>query len=252
MSWLTLIVDDEYMARKNLELMLAPEPDLELLPSVSNAAGALEAIRVHPVDLLFLDIRMPGKSGIDLLRDLGEEARVPFVVLVTAFDSYALEAFELDARDYLVKPFGEARLQKTLVRAREQLELCSAQDVTRMLRAAAATEPEPKRLVLEVDGGVQLIDPAELTWVEAADHYLILHTTSAQPIVRMPLRDLAAQLPDFLRIHRSTLVNPTHVARCVRHPLRGPTVALGDGTSLPISRRRWPEVRARLSGVKSE
>ena len=248
MSWSTLIVDDEFMARKNLELMLETEPDIALLPSVSNATRALETIRTETVDLVFLDIRMPGKSGIDLLRDLGEEERVPFVVLVTAFDSYALEAFALDARDYLVKPFGEARLQKTLARARDQLEARSAQDVTRILRAAAASEPEPKRLVLEVDGGVRLIDPTELIWIEAADHYLILHTIGENAIVRMPLRELASRLPDFLRIHRSTLVNPDHVDACARK-LRGPTLTLRDGTTLPVSRRRWPEIRARLGDM---
>ncbi len=253
MRWLTLIVDDEPLARRNLEVLLSDERDLELLPSVADADTALATMRARTVDLLFLDIRMPGRSGIDLLRDLYAEdlPRVPFVVLVTAFDSYAVEAFDLDARDYLVKPFSEERLQVTLTRARNQLAMARAQDPGTVLRAAVASEPEAGRLVLETDDGLELIEPAELVWVEAADHYLILHTTRGKPIVRKTLRELDASLPGFVRIHRARLVNPAYVVRCRKLPLRGAVVELRDGTVLEVSRRRWAEVRAAMASALS-
>jgi len=244
MTWTALIVDDEPLARKNLEIMLAGEADLRLLPSAANAMEAGDVLREKRVDLLFLDIRMPGRSGIDLLRELQEAPRVPFVVLVTAFDRYAIEAFELDARDYLVKPFGEDRLQKTLRRAREQLGNSNAQDLARL--AAFAEAGDPARLTLEVDGDLMILKPDEIAWVEAADHYLIIHSAHGRPILRKPLRDFEKLVPSFARIHRSTLVNPAHVTRCRRAPLGGGMVELRDGTVLNVSRRRWKEVRSGL------
>jgi two-component system LytT family response regulator len=226
---------------------------------VGEARHGREAVRVLNAlapDLVFLDVQMPELDAFDVLRAL-DPRHVPAVVFVTAYESFAVRAFELHALDYLVKPVEEDRFHQTVARARarlrsrEALEL--AQRLSRLLagggEAAVLRSPPPaRRLVIGTAGADLIVDVSDIEWIEADDYYSAVHVHGRRQLARESLASLEARLDrtQFARVHRSAIVNLAHI-REVRGPLNaGSVIVLRNGTELPVSRRRRPELAEAL------
>lgn len=238
-----IVVDDEPLARLRLETLLAEDPAFEVVASIGDPHAALARIVAEPPEVVFLDVRMPSLDGIRLLAALRESVapeRRPYVVLVTAFDRYALEAFELEALDYLVKPFADARFRSTLERARERL---------RQRERSAAAPADAGPLVALGEGARSVrIAPAAITWVESSGHYLLVHTRARSHLVRGSIAEAEEQLGPhgFLRVHRGALVQPARVESVEREG-SDRELRLMDGSRVAVSRRRWAAVRDALA-----
>ncbi|HEX6095382.1 MAG TPA: LytTR family DNA-binding domain-containing protein [Thermoanaerobaculia bacterium] len=240
-----VVADDEPHARKTIRLLARRDPEIELVAECRNGAEALDAIREHKPDLVFLDIQMPRLDGFDVLELLGEEA--PAIVFVTAYDQYAIRAFEVHAIDYLLKPFTDERFEKALARAKE---LVRRHETERAKHAqlTAAHRSFKQRFMVRTAGRVVFLKAEEIDWIEAADYYARLHAGANSYLLRESMNDLQATLdPDtFVRIHRSAIVNLDRVREM--HPLfRGELmVVLHDGTQLRMSRNRREELESRF------
>ena len=251
-----VVADDESLARRMLTTLLAGERDAVVVAECDNGPGTIEAVRAHAPDVLFLDVRMPGASGIEVLEQLGPAA-VRAVVLVTAFDDYAVAAFDHHALDYVLKPVDANRFRATMQRVRERLrEHRSATLAEAALKdfahayGAAGGEPRGEylaRLVIRSTRSVTVVDVADVDWVEADDDYLKLHTGARVHLVRGTLSALETQLDPaaFVRIHRSTIIRISRVKKLVPYFHGDYSVRLIDGTRLRLSR----SYRARLSAV---
>ncbi len=247
-----LIVDDEPLARETLELSLAGDPEIAVVGSCSGPQAAALAGETRP-DIMFLDVQMPEVGGFDLVEALGPGA-VPVIVFVTAYDQYALRAFEVHALDYLLKPFDDRRFRETLRRAKERLRSHSAPSIHERLldlleeRERAARRFVGRFVVRDRDRSI-FVPAAAVDWIEAADDYVVLHAGSETHLVRERIAELEERLdPEmFARIHRSTIVNIDRVREL--HPLfRGDsTIVLTDGTQLRLSRSRRAEFERRLT-----
>lgn len=243
----TLIVDDERLARVKLRNFLERHEDVEVIGECDGGASAITAIeRDHP-DVVFLDIQMPGIDGLEVVRKLD---RLPQIVFVTAHDRFAVEAFELEAIDYLLKPFDRQRLAQTLERLRRR----SAEEATTRLQTLlerfdrAGTSDQPfERFVVRSNGRMVLIDPEDVNWIEAEGNYARLHTEGRSPLIRAALSSLETQLESrgFRRIHRGILVNFSRVTEIQRGVGDDFVVLLSTGERLSMSRR----YRARLKGL---
>jgi two-component system, LytTR family, response regulator len=255
----TLIVDDEDLARRGLRTLLRREPDVEVVAECGNGREALEAITRCGPDLMFLDIQMPGKTGFEVLADI-EEAKCPYVIFVTAFDRFALQAFDVNALDYLLKPVNEARFRAALSRARTALS--SARDdalVGRFLRMAAelrqpaagsAPASSVDRLPVKANGRIMVVRTAEIDWIEADHDYVLLHVGDKSWMLRETIAsiELRLALSGFVRIHRSALVNVDRV-RELRPRSKGEfDVVLRDGRQLKMTRNYRAAVE-RLVGL---
>ncbi|AHG93747.1 response regulator receiver (plasmid) [Gemmatirosa kalamazoonensis] len=235
-----LIVDDEPLARDNVRLALAREPDLTVVGECGDGDSAVEAIEALRPDLVFLDVQMPGLDGFDVIDRVGV-ARMPGVVFVTAYDAHALRAFEVHALDYLLKPFDDARLRDAVGRARRgdgALEQRLAALVEQMARRASGSEPYLTRFVVRRGDRASLVRAVDVDWIEADGNYVVLHTRGAAHRLRVSLRTLAEQLDPrvFARVHKSTIVNLDRV-RELQPWFGGDYVAiLQDGKQLRVSR----------------
>lgn len=249
-----LIVDDEPPARAILRRMLQEHADIEISGECANGQSALKALRAHPPDLLFLDIQMPEMDGFALLEALGEE-RMPAVIFVTAYDHYAVRAFEVAAVDYLLKPFDHERLDKALQRARaslrEQNNNDRAEQVLRLLTQMHARSEYLERFVVKQNGRVALIPAADVDWIEVEGNYLRLHTGKTAHLIRETLNNLETRLDPrrFLRIHRSTMVNLDRVQELHVHFNEEHLVILKDGRQLTLSRRYRDKVSQALGAA---
>ena len=242
--WRTIIVDDEPLARQTLRLLLAREQDFTIVAECGHGADAIDAIRREHPDVLFLDVQMPEVDGFDVLRVLGPDA-VPAVIFVTAFDRYALQAFEQHALDYLLKPFSDERfadvLGRTRVRLRERTFASMAERLSELLSARA---PE-RRLLVVRDGTRTVVLPHDdIVWIEAEDYCARIHLRGRTLLVRDSLRALGDSLDrvGFVRVHRSAIAN----VACIREiePLASgdQRLTLSDGTVLKVSRTHRAEV----------
>ncbi len=236
----TLIVDDEPLARARIRRFLEDEADVELIGECTNGLEAVDSIRKIKPDLVFLDIQMPEKDGFEVLKMLGSD--VPTVIFVTAYDTYALQAFDVHALDYLLKPFGRERLQRALTRAREQIERRRFGDLDeRIASLIADLKPEKKfleRLVVKSVGRVFFLKVDEIDWIEAAGNYVKLHTGSEAHMIRETMNGIEAKLdPErFLRIHRSTVVNIDRIKELQPMFSGDYAVIMTNGTELALSR----------------
>ena len=252
-----LLVDDEPLVRDHLRELVEAQGDFAVAGECRNGSEALEAVRTLRPDLLLLDVEMPGMTGLDVVAALGNEA--PRVVFVTAYDRYALSAFDLHAVDFVLKPVDEERLRRALRRAnaevrRGEINRLSRRLVTLLREMGADIEPaelpEPEdvvpapteeqpitRLSIRNRGRWTLVDVQDVDWIEAAHVYSKVHAGGRAYLLRQPLRRLEHSLPDiFCRIHRSTIVNAMRV-REVRAISHGEyVVTLHDGTPLKVSR----------------
>jgi two-component system LytT family response regulator len=255
----TLIVDDEDLARRGLRTLLRRENDVEIVAECRNGREALEAITRSEPDLMFLDIQMPGKTGFEVLAEVAE-GKCPYVIFVTAFDRFALQAFDVNALDYLLKPVNEARFRAALSRAR--VALSSTRDdalVGRFLRIAAelrqpgaANIPASAtdRLPVKANGKIMVVRTADIDWIEADHDYVLLHVGDKSWMLRETIAsiELRLALSGFVRIHRSALVNVDRV-RELRPRSKGEfDVVLRDGRQLKMTRNYRAAVE-RLVGL---
>ena len=230
-----LVVDDEPLARSNILVLLQRNPEIEIVGESGSALEGLNLIRKHHPDLVFLDVRMPEYDGFDILEMLGRDAP-PAVIFVTAYDQYALKAFDTGALDYLLKPFSNARFARALERAKDRIAL------------RASSPPKMDRFTIKSAGRVLFVAASEVDWIEAADYYASLHVGSKSHLVRRSMNELESDLDPsrFCRIHRSAIVNLDRV-RELRFDSDGEyELVLADGTKLRLSRRYRKEVQARL------
>ena len=249
-----LIVDDEPLARERLRELLRAEPQLEILPDPTDFAEAVEAIEARKPELVLLDVEMPGGTGFDLIREVGPE-RFPAVIFVTAFDEYAVDAFEWNALDYLVKPVRAEPLRRALDRVRSRLECDSLADLSERLAKAVeerkGSRRHPPRVRLPKEGGFELLPVREIDWIEADAKFVKLHTRGRTHVVRGMLGRFEARLDPtrFVRIHRSAIVNLDRVARFEWSGAGAHSVVLRDGTRLPIARGNRTKVYG-LAGIE--
>jgi two-component system LytT family response regulator len=234
----TVIVDDEPLARSNLTVLLGRDPEIAIVGECGSGAEAVEAIRDAKPELLFLDIQMPECDGFDVLSLLGKDVP-PAVVFVTAYDQYALRAFEAGALDYLLKPFDTSRFERALGRAKEKI--AKGKDQPRKL----------DRLVVKSAGEVLFVKLSEIDWIEAADYYAGLHVGAKTHLLRRSMSELEQDLdPDvFCRIHRSAIVNLGQVRGLKPGEDGESRLLMDDGTELRLSRRYRKQVQLRL-GVR--
>lgn len=251
-----IIVDDEPAARRTLREYCATQADLQVAGEYGDPQAALDAIRVQPPDLLFLDIQMGTMSGLELARAL-DPARLPLIVFVTAYDKYALEAFEVNAIDYLLKPFDEARFAAAVQRARTRHGACDSNERSAALDALLArlgpgARPEAPRLLAESGGRMHMLDAASIEAVESDRNYVRLRVGRDAYVARSTLQqaEQALQSQPMLRISRSCLINMNHV-REVSRTLRGDFIlVLAGGTTLTSSEGHRDKVREYLDRLR--
>jgi two-component system LytT family response regulator len=238
MSVRVVVADDEPIARKRLTRLLESEADAELVCACANGLETLDAIRRHGPDLLFLDVQMPGLDGFGVLSALREPP--PAVVFVTAHDTYALQAFEANALDYLLKPFDAERFHRAYQRARDRLRLpqsgLEAGRLTDLLEQLA--RPKLDRIAVRTDGRVYFVRITDIDWVETAGNYVRLHTGKTEHLLREPLASLEGRLDPvrFIRIHRTRLVNAERIKEMQPWFSGEFILILHDGTRLKVSR----------------
>ncbi len=233
-----LIVDDERPARDKLRHMLAQEAGITAIEEARDGVEALERLPVFCPDLLLLDIQMPEVNGLDVAASLPSPA--PLVVFVTAYDEYAIRAFDANAIDYLLKPYDQPRLQRALQRARERL-------ASKVAPAPAAPLPVHQLLIPERHG-TRVVKVEQIQWIETADNYIILHTTDGAPLMRQTLSGLLDKLgPRFIRCHRRAAVQIAWISSIVNLEKGDGELLLRDGARVPLSRQYRAEVTARLA-----
>jgi two-component system LytT family response regulator len=250
----TLIVDDESLARRGLRLRLEDHPDLELVGECDNGWAALDAVAELRPDLMLLDIQMPGMDGFEVVRRLQSDS-MPMIVFVTAFDQYAVEAFEINAVDYVLKPVEEERLKSAIERAvahhlkqdladqkqnlvKVFMEITGADPTEVEELASGSAAGYPDRLSIRDGDETRRVPVAEIDWVDAAGDYMCVHTGQDTHIMRITMKQLESMLNPlhFLRIHRSTIVNSQRI-ESARHLSNGEyLLSLTGGAQLKVSR----------------
>ena len=217
----TLIVDDEPLSRRKIREFLREDREIEVVGECGNGTQAVSAVRSVTPDLLFLDVQMPGMDGFAVLEELREE-HMPFVIFVTAFDKYAVKAFEVRALDYLLKPFHRERFSRATERAKAQIRAAAGGDFTAQIRdLIQELRPQARyleRVIVKTSGTVFFLKTDEIDWISAEENYVRLHCGKASHLLREKISNLEAQLDPgrFQRIHRSTIGISTAFRNCIR------------------------------------
>jgi two-component system LytT family response regulator len=245
-----LIADDEPVARRRIKRLLKAQPDVEIVGEAGDGLAAVEAIRAQAPDLVFLDVQMPEIDGFGVIAALG--TRVPAVIFVTAFDQYAVSAFEVHALDYLLKPFTRQRFDEAVARARQHLTRGDAGVEARLaalIERVTAGSPYLSRIAVRTEKRIRLVETGDIDWIRSADNYVTLRAGGKEYLLRETMDRLEEQLDPhrFARIHRSTIVQVDRITEL--HPsLHGDfAVILRDGARLTLSRSYRDRV-ARLLG----
>lgn len=230
-----LIVDDEPLARSNVAVLLQLDPDIEVVGECGSGLEALPQIRKLKPDLVFLDVQMPECDGFDVLEMLGRDLP-PAIIFVTAYDQYALRAFEAGALDYLLKPFDNLRFERALERAKQRIAL------GRNLPSSL------DRIVIKSSGQVSFLKISDIDWIEAADYYSCLHVGPKSYLLRRSMSDLEKELDQahFCRIHRSAIVNLDRVRGLNLGENGDYEVVLENGANLRLSRSYRKQLQARM------
>jgi two-component system LytT family response regulator len=263
-----LIVDDEPLARQRLEDLLHQEEGVEIVGTADNGDAAVEAIRDWKPDLLFLDVQMPGKTGLDVVREIGADA-MPATIFVTAYDQYALKAFELAAVDYVVKPFDDERFEQAFRRARRMVELEEVGRLRSQLLAVlqgGGTAPATgapgrdgtgradylERIAVETKGQVRVVPVKQIDYIMASGPYAELYVGDKRYIIRERMQTLEERLDPnrFFRIHRSAIVRLDLVETLLRNPGGDYALQLKGGVRLKVSRSRFEELEKRMGIAK--
>lgn len=247
-----VIADDEPIARRGIRNLLASHQGFEVIGEARNGKDAVRLLKTLAPDLVFLDVQMPEMDGFAVLREISPD-RMPAVIFVTAYDTFAVRAFETHALDYLVKPVNDDRFEEALRRARERLGSKEALDLSRRLAsllAVGAPLPEnapasaipPRRLVVPTSNGKLVVNLRDVAWIEADDYYAAVHSGGKRHLVRESLTSLESRLSalEFVRVHRTAIVNLAHVREI---KAAESALILVDGTRLPLSRRRRRRVQ---------
>lgn len=249
-----LVVDDEPLARDRLSSLLADDPEVEVIGECADGPSAVAAIRGDRPDLVFLDVQMPGSDGFGVVESVGPE-HMPVTIFCTAYDKYALRAFEARALDYLLKPFDRDRFAIALGRAKEQVRRRQESGVQERLQALLDdVKPAPaglERLAVKSGGSVYFVRTDEIDWVEAAGNYSKLHAGKQVHLLRETMTALEAKLDPkrFARIHRSTIVNLERVRELQPYFHGDYVVILNDGTQLTLSRNHRPRLGERFGNL---
>ena len=237
-----LVVDDEPLAREKIRQMARRDPAIEIVGECANGREALEAVTEYRPDLLLLDVQMPELGGFDVLEALKDDPASPAVIFVTAYDQYAVRAFEYHALDYLLKPFDRERFEAAIRRAKEHLrERGHNGNLDRRILALLEQlkgERHVERLVVKNGGRVYFLETCEIDWIEAEGNYISIHTGKKSHLLRETISNLEAQLDPrlFVRIHRSAIVNIARVQELQPWTHGEYHVILHDGTQLTLSR----------------
>jgi two-component system LytT family response regulator len=234
-----LVVDDEEWARRNVTVLLRREPDIGTVTECDSGLEAVKIIRESRPDLVFLDVQMPGCDGFDVLELLGSDLH-SFIIFVTAFDKYALRAFEAGALDYLLKPFDDGRFRLALDRAREKIAHHARPQTNRA-----------ERIVVKSRGEVLFLNVGDIDWIEAVGYYACLHLGSDTHVLRRTLLDLERDLTEdkFMRIHRSTIVNLEQIHALELKDTGDYEVVLRSKARLKLSRRFRKRLQARMGVI---
>jgi two-component system LytT family response regulator len=251
-----IIADDEKPARRRLRELLEKQPDIAVVAECSNGAEAALQIRALQPDLLLLDVQMPGLDGFGVIGEVGA-AHMPATIFVTAYDQYALKAFEVSALDYLLKPFSDERFERSLERVLSFVRTRRGDELSHRIislldqiqpKQLQNTAPPLDRLMIKDGGRVLFLRVEEIDWIEAAGVYVQVHTAGKTWLHRISLSELEAKLDarQFIRIHRSTIVNLQKVKELRPHSHGDFLLALRDGTELKLSRSYRQKVEACL------
>ena len=255
-----LIVDDEPGARRRLERLLRQAADVDVVDQVETGQEAVAAIRALEPDLVFLDVQMPGMTGIEVVQAVGSGS-MPATIFVTAYDQFAVKAFDLAALDYLLKPFDDERFERALRRAQEALARRTTNDLHERLDALlhtlagnARTESPPgagrylERIAVEMRGKHRIVPVDKISFFSASGNYVHLHVGQERLLVREQMQHLEARLPPdrFFRIHRRLIVRLEEIETLVCNPGGDYAVRLVDGRHLKVSRTRWRTLAQRL------
>ena len=253
----TLVVDDEPAARAAIRALLADDPEIHVVGECADGRTALDAIRSGAPDLLFLDVQMPEMDGFTLLSRL-DVAELPVVIFVTAYDHYALRAFEVHAQDYLLKPFDDERFRRAVAHAKQQVRqgklgalserLVALLDGVARPPAVASNGQYLKRLAIRTGSRVTILGVKDIDWIEAEGDYVKIHAARAWHLLRETMKHLEAQFDPtrFVRIHRSTIVNVERIKELQPYFRGEYVVVLHDGTSLKLSRGYKEHLEAAL------
>ena len=249
-----LVVDDEPLARRMVLALLQADEEIEGLFECADSGSARELIRTKRPDIVILDIEMPEVTGLDLAQELTEDG--PVIVFVTAFSRYAPDAFEVDASDYVLKPFSDRRFAEAIQRAKRRVRERRLGALANQLATLSSelrpddNQPAPKksayaeRLSFKQNDRMMVLNTADVSWIEAEDYYVRIHSTRGRYLVRTALATLEARLNprDFVRVHRGAIVNVHKVAEV--RDAGALTIVLQDGTEVPISRSRRAAVES--------
>lgn len=255
-----VIADDEPLARRGVAQLLASQLDVEVVGEARNGRETVHLVRaLHPA-LLFLDVQMPELDGFGVLAALGS-SELPAVIFVTAYDHFAVRAFEAHALDYLVKPIEEARFVEAVQRTRDRMHSLAAVELSRRLSAFVSDRERrdltswlrPTRLVIPTSTGEMLLEAHEIDWIEADDYYAAIHARGRRHLMRQSLAVLERRLDpnQFVRAHRGAIVNIDRV-REMRADAGETVLVLRDGTRVPVSRRRREQVVRRIRVLAGE
>jgi two-component system LytT family response regulator len=245
-----LIVDDEPVARRRIRRLLRTERDIEVIGEAGDGRAAVQAIAEKQPDLVFLDVQMPELDGFGVLREIGPR-RTPGVVFVTAFDQYALRAFEVHAIDYLLKPFTRERLLAAIARVRQELEPERGVTDPRLVALLEELRDRPRflqRLPVRAGARIVLLETGDIDWVQAADNYVLLHSAGRGFLMRETLTRLEQELDpqEFVRIHRSAMVRLDRIGDLLPSVHGDFRVTLKNGTQLTLSRHYRDRVERAL------
>ena len=253
MTLRTLVADDEPLARERLKFLLASDEEIQVTSECRNGKEVVAALKTAPVDLLFLDIQMPGSTGFDVIESIGLP-NMPMTVFVTAHNEYAVEAFKLHALDYLVKPIEPKRLSETIARVKERIQLKQAfaarQEVASVLQAltareaATARDPYPERFLAKNGNSSSVILVSDVDWIEAADYYVCLHAGGKKHLLRESIKTLEARLnpAKFVRVHRSAIVNVDRVREIHRDARAEGWLLLSTGARVRLNKSGYQKL----------
>lgn len=249
-----LIVDDEDLARQRLHSLLVRRADFAVIGECSTGADAVRSIRELSPDVVLLDVQMPELDGFDVISEIGAQ-NMPVVIFATAYDEYAIDAFEIGAVDYLLKPVDEERFNRTLDRAakrvRESGGDTTISQMTALLRRMSSLTGSAGRFAVKVHGKILFLDPAEIYWIQARDDIARVHLADSAYDVREPLSHLEARLPAnaFLRVHRSVIVNTSHIRAAEPFDQGDQMLILRNGKRLTTGRSYRKVVQEFLRGA---
>jgi len=262
----TIIVDDEVEAREGVQLLLKNDPDIEILGLSKNGVEAIDMINDHEIDLVFLDIQMPVINGFEVVNSISN-ARLPHIIFVTAYDQYALKAFEVHAIDYILKPFTDQRFFEGLQRAKQFISQQRVQEQQAKLKQISSSFAEKKanldqllvsvendtdeRLIVKEKGKVIFIPLTDILWLQAYDYYVKIHLSECYYTIRESLKKLSQKLPTppFVRIHKSTIINKDYIKEISATGSAEHAVLLQNGKELKASRSYNESIKSIIKSI---